>query len=719
MNRKNARLARSLPILLSLSTLGLGQFAFSQSVTYNGYYNGPKVDVNFINTPPAQYQECREKYINSTAKIYSACSFGVDEARRMAERFGGGKGKIEGYLRGFSWGLYKGVQMNQNDPQAQAVGAALNSDYLGRIDRATKDGAARGEAVGNANGSSEARLRFTSALDSGIIPSPKLDTIPEPAFSSNVADPYAQYVGQPQSLDAMLKSPVEDLGQIKVYSSYDSVYLGDMPQFNLYNYYFADGTYRFETAKWVDGNAAIAQWLTRPIDSKPQYEALGSDTVTVPVPNPAAGAPTTTQQAVDLKGIFKTSFVNAYAYYVNYYFSQNFFVNMDEGQRVGESIGKQVGIRYAQSSAEVKAFNAKFRRDEKAAYDSVYSNAYKTSFGGTYQDYATNPKPEIDSFEIVDETDDGIIQPGERVGVVFKVKNFGLANTSAQAILDGAQNPIASPAYALPGLKTTLIRTPMIASMSSDIHSSANVSLGLHVYGKGFNTITALRTAQVIRQVTPVSIDVNPIVAEGKANVTVTVKNNSRIASSSSVRVVLTDSAGRSFEQNIGIVNANQNATATFNLSGYNPLDLIKGNGIGVKAQMFLGELAVDELDGTIFTRQPESDLPSALALAAQNPANQNLALSLMNELVERIRVETTQIERRGYKDQPGSTYLYGALLSLRSRVQADSAKAIYAQLAGQIWQYRKAFTNFLGIKSANRSYFEAACRELNGGRKL
>jgi hypothetical protein len=698
----------------------ISQLGHAQSVTYNGYYNGPKVDVNFVSTPPAQYQECREKYINSTAKIFSACSFGVDEARRMAERFGGGKGKTEGYLRGFSWGLYRGVQGGSSDSQAQSVGAALNSDLLGRIDRAVKSGSDQGTAVGRTQGASEARTRFTRALDSNSTPDSRLNSVPEPQFSSRITDPYVEFVGQPLTVQTLLKDPNFDQSSIKVYSSYDSVFLGDVPQFNIWDYYFADGTYRFEMARWVESGAAFQQWVSRPIDTKPQYEALGTDSVIVPVQNPAPGAPATTQQTVDLKEIFKKSFINAYGYYVNYYFSQGFYTNMDEGQRVGETLGRIAGTQYAKNSAEVKAFNQKFRRDEKEAYFNVYNGAYTTAFNETYQDYLNHPKPEIDDFAIIDDVDDGIIQPGERFAVSFKVKNYGGKPSVLTARIDGAENAIDSPSYSIGALKTTVIRTPLIAQMSSNIHSNATVNLLLNVSGSGFNALTVQRSAEVIRQVTPVGIEIEPNVPEGKAIVTVKVRNNSRIPSSSSVRVLLSDSLGRSESQNLGTILAGQNANATFVLSGLNPIDLIKGQGVSVKAQMLLGDLAVDELKGTIFTRSPQTDLPYALAQTAQNRSDQNTALSLMTELSERIRIETDQIERRGYRNHPGDTYLFGALSSYRSRVQSDAAKEIYSKLAEQIWPYRKAFSNFLGIfKSANRKYFEHSCRELHNGRKF
>lgn len=691
----------------------------AQSVNNNGYYNGPKVDVNFVSTPPAQYPECREKYLNSTARIFSACSFGVDEARRMAERFGGGKGRIEGYLRGFSWGLYKGVQAGSGDSQAQGVGAALNSDLLGRIDRAVKAGSDQGVAVGRSSGASEARTRFNRALDSNLIPDARLQSIPEPVFSSRISDPYAQFVGQPETIQGLLRDPNLDQGSIRIYSSYDSVFLGDAPKFNLWDYYFSDGTYRFEMARWVEPAAAFQQWQARPIDSKPQYEALGTDSVAVAAPSPAPGAPTTIQQTIDLKDIFKKSFINAYGYYVNYYFSQNFYTNLDEGQRIGEALGRTVGTRYAKSSSEVQAFNQKFRRDEREAYVQSYSGAYSLAFTQTYQDYLNNPKPEIDDFSIIDELDDGIIQPGERFGVSFKIKNYGGKGSMATARVDGAELSVNSPEYAFGALKTTVVQTPMIAQMGRNVSSRANVRLLLAVSGSGYNSLTVQRTAEVIRQVTPVGIEITPNVPEGKALVVVKVRNNSRLPSSSSVRVQLIDSLGRMDVQNLGIILAAQNATAIFVVTELNPLDLLREPGVAVRAQMFLGDLAVDELSGAIVTRAPMVDLPNAFARAAQNPAEQNLALSLLSELRERIRKETDDIQKGGYRDEPGETYLFGLLQSYRSRTHSIEARQMFSSLAREIWSFRSAFTNFLGIKSANRNYFERACKELNGGRKL
>ncbi len=715
LRRMNIARFHSLPTLLLL----LSPATFAQSVTYSGYYNGPRVDVNFVQNPPAQYQECREKYINSTARIYSACSFGVDEARRMAERFGGGKGRIEGYLRGFSWGLHSSVQSNRSNPEAMALGAALNADLLGRIERASLEGASRGKSAGESRGSSEARKRFTLALDSGLNPNEEIGSIPPSSFSPRYQDAYTSLIGRPQTLEDMLKQPVEDLSQIRIYDSYDSVFLGDAPRFNLFDYYFGDGTYRFEMARWVDPQAAIQQWLNRPIDTKPQYEALGSDTVQVPVQNPKPGEPASRPETIQLKEIFRKSFVNAYGWYVNYYFSQNFYTQLDLGQRVGESIGKQVGYRYARESGQVKGFNEKFQRDERAAYEAVFEGAYRSSFATTFRDYATHSKPEVDSFDIIGELDDGILQPGERIAVSFRVKNYGKVSTEGKAYLEGVQNALYSKEISLPALRSTQVRTDFIGSISTSVQDSAILNIGLTVSGNGFGAFTVLQSARVMRQVTPMGIDVKTLAPTGQAIVSYSVKNHSRLNSSASVRVVLRDSTGRVLEENLGIVAGNQTATAQFQLDGYSPLDLIRGPGVTVRGQMFLGDLVIGELGATVLSQNPVADLARAFAEQSQDPARAELVRALQAELIERITGETENMERQGYDRQGDATYLQQALNAYRAKNNNPVAREAYSTLARALWPARKAFTNFIGIKSCNRKFFESAVRELNGGKKI
>jgi hypothetical protein len=172
-------------------------------------------------------------------------------------------------------------------------------------------------------------------------------------------------------------------------------------------------------------------------------------------------------------------------------------------------------------------------------------------------------------------------------------------------------------------------------------------------------------------------------------------------------------------EENLGIIAGNQTATAQFQLDGYSPLDLIRGPGITVRGQMFLGDLVVGELGGTVLSQNPVADLARAFAEQAQDASKADLVRALQAELVERITGETTNIDRRGYERQGDSTYLQQTLNAYRSKNQNAVARDAYSSLARSLWPARKAFTNFIGIKSCNRKFFESAVKELNAGKKI
>ena len=130
---------KSLPILTILSVV-MSANSFAQ---YRGYYDGPAVDVNFGATKPAKYAECDRFRDNTIARYLYSCEFGRDEADRMAERFGGGNGKIQGYLRGYAWGLYKSERAYENDQTEYAKGAAA----VDSIGNSMKSGLEAGRAI--------------------------------------------------------------------------------------------------------------------------------------------------------------------------------------------------------------------------------------------------------------------------------------------------------------------------------------------------------------------------------------------------------------------------------------------------------------------------------------------------------------------------------------------------------------------------------------------
>lgn len=65
---------------------------------------GPKFEFEFTRTR-RDSSVCRDRYRNDPR--YQACDDGRDASERVAEKYAGYNGRVEGYLRGFSWGLYR------------------------------------------------------------------------------------------------------------------------------------------------------------------------------------------------------------------------------------------------------------------------------------------------------------------------------------------------------------------------------------------------------------------------------------------------------------------------------------------------------------------------------------------------------------------------------------------------------------------------------------
>lgn len=409
------RMKKSATVFLGLMSLSVG----AERLALAGVYDGPAVDVNFINQKPAQYAEC-DQY--KTLPEYKACDFARDEAERMATRFGGGNGRIQGYLRGFSWGLYKTTKASQNDGTEMARGAAAidgTGDYQSKIQSGLQQGIADGQTRGASQGKSDAIARFSEAMDTGRTPNRTIK-IPTVDYAGPQVG-YEQLVGKPKTVADVLQQDInEDLGHLRVYDSWDETYLGERKPLTLQQLWFDNGTYVFQKEAWFDPNLAFQTWLQRPIDTRPKYNSLNQD-----APAPAPGAP-----AVDLQAVFRKSFVNCYSYYVNYYFSQTFFQNMDDGQVAGEMVGTQVGKRLAFEAGLVQAFNKRFQESARTTFYAAYNDAYTSSFNTNFDDYLNNPKIAVEFTGVVGESNMGIIQPGERITPVFTVRNYGGARTS-------------------------------------------------------------------------------------------------------------------------------------------------------------------------------------------------------------------------------------------------------------------------------------------------
>ena len=123
------------------------------------------LDINFNETEPREYEYCdkvisSDQTIPNAAKfdVFKACNYGLDDSRRMAERFGGGNGQIQGFLRGYAFGLKESYEVSSEDLKSYSQGQQ-SIDSLGEyMEAGLQDGINKGNNEGNDDGASEARV---------------------------------------------------------------------------------------------------------------------------------------------------------------------------------------------------------------------------------------------------------------------------------------------------------------------------------------------------------------------------------------------------------------------------------------------------------------------------------------------------------------------------------------------------------------------------------
>src|SRR5690606_327471 len=109
-------------------------------------YNGPRVDYDFQMSPPARFANCDAFERNDQQQHLKVCQFATAEARRMAEVFAGQEGRIEGYHRGYSWGLNQGIDININNVGEMRRGASELRYYDNKLAIADELGIDKAEA---------------------------------------------------------------------------------------------------------------------------------------------------------------------------------------------------------------------------------------------------------------------------------------------------------------------------------------------------------------------------------------------------------------------------------------------------------------------------------------------------------------------------------------------------------------------------------------------
>lgn len=704
-------------MLLALSSIlenGLTH-AYAQS----GRYNGPPMDFERTRREPPLYDECRHLY-DSSSREASACNFGVEEARRTAMKYGGGYGHIQGFLRGFSWGLHRMTDLTSYDSRAMRQGAQAADGMDSYINAAIQLGRQEGESQGRAAGIKMAVDRFASAVDTGKFPSSQF-TLP-PVLYAGEDNGYERFVDSngAKSPQQILQDELGSMNfHLRAYENLDRVFIGDIPRLSLRDAWRDDGLHRFDRKQWLDADAALKVWLERPVDSKSRYHSLNDskrkEFAAERDEKPAAGnQDSKATRSQDLQKIFKSSFVKAYKHYAQYYFSQEFYRTLDDGQMQGELVGIELGKRIAYQKGLIEAFNAKAKESSMRAFQSAFENTCRDSFRTTFFDYSDNAKLTADFLDVIGLTEDGIIQPGETIAVSFKVTNSGGQATSLRASMEGdVIEPHMLTLGSMPALATKVFKTAAIAAINPQLHTGTNANLLLKV-----NDIGVPHAEKVM---TPIQIASYKNVIEttaGMVRTAVAVQNISTRRSSGNVKVQLVFS-GKILAKELGAVEAGQFKETEMAISGMDPFELIKG--IDTVIQITMNDRFMSDSQFKLIPPDAKLELASYFdqlikgrAIVPENLPVEDRITSVKKLIADKNLIDVTADSNGNpWKDNKLSTMLGLLVHNLTSIDQTSAIKKVYAKLGKDLWEHRKKLGQVLFIKSGKRKEYESLCKEL------
>jgi hypothetical protein len=667
-------------------------------------YNGPSVDINHIKTPPAKFKFC-DRHINSSAKVYRACELGLSEAERMAIRYGGGHGKLEGFLTGFTWGLHERARLSRDDENSMAEGAATISDSSigATMEAGIREGMAEARRHALPRGEQDARQEFINALDNSNATLQAEPIVPSVSYNG-ITDAYQKLVG-PVKTDQQIIEQEVDLYQLPVEYSTDAVYLGEVRPLSIWDYFSYNGVYRFEKDKWYVPGKAWEVWLNvLNLDTKAEYLNLNIDQ-----PTDENGVIIT-----DLQAVFKEAFVQSYGYYINHHFSNNFHSQLGYGQVAGENIGTQVGKRIAFHKGLVQAYNQKFKESSKQRYLEEYATAYKQGYSEVFDFYSNNPVLELSIVEIIGESDNGVIEPSEKVAFKLEIKNYGNVSSSLDIGVSGDIEESTSESVSINALSSAVVTTGMLATIDSRLDSRDSASLLVSIAGINGSTAQA-STSQTVNNVVQIAqLDDRLDINSGKGTIGLTVENTTTLMTPGQVSAELRLD-GKSVETvSAGKLQAGSEKMVSLQFSKVDPLSMILSS---VNAEVVISLNGVEVESKTISLKASDREqaiidyLDGLLGKSALVPSGVS-ASTRLNDITSKIlelnsrEVRDIKSGRNLYKKNPTQT-IPGKLAIKAEASNTQDKKVHYHNMAVNMYKERKVFGWLSGKKGKMRKLLD------------
>ncbi len=410
----------------------------------------------------------------------------------------------------------------------------------------------------------------------------------------------------------------------------------------------------------------------------------------------------------DLKQIYQQAFIQSYENIAPFYYNNSYNDLLDDGTNAGAYVGTQVGQRLAFQTGLVTAYTSQFRQRENNAFyfgtPSLpgYQAAFKNAFDAEYLNYATHPQIGVDSFSIAGVRDDGIVEPGEGITASFIVRNYGGVDATLPITLGGDVSGAKATVIVAPKLKTLRQNGSLTANISSNVASQSNANVVLNIGDKRIPL-----SQYVTRQVTSGAANYSADYAHGTISVSLPIKNVSRVNSYDTVKVIVTDSLGRTQTLPIGFLAGGQVWSTPVNLTGFDQLDMIDGK-ITVQMQALLGSVSVGSATVIVSTNDRLNLIASAFEVIAQG-TDEALKTKIVNRIYSDVKDEAVNARVSEYNNIDS---LINALVSAKSsHLQTATTIAAYSKLADTlapiVKQMRGARIGIFGGRSVNQKFLE------------
>jgi hypothetical protein len=520
--------ALPLPALLLLITIPPALLA-----QYGSRYDGPRVRIDLVRDHPGDPDVCL-RYVDKSAESsirVEVCRFALAEAERMADRYGGGMGRLDGYLRGYAWGLHQRAAASSSDRGGLAAGREDAAKLETHLDAAWEIGEQHGETRGVDRARADVMQLFELAVEhrrqTGEIEMPSADFTTPSEYYDGEADGYRAHVGGIPTPQQILRNELK-VARLDVYRKWDRTYLGTSRPVGAWDLWRDDGVYSFDYRDRYDGDRALDAWLRRPVRGATRYSRLNDEYDG----NTPGEAP-----VLDLQLLFREVFIESYEFYVGYYYSRRYYENLDTGLVAGELIGIQLGQRMAYYRGLKEAFNQQFRTASQEAFAAAFERQYGATFTATFDEFLHSAQLDLRLLEIVGVVDDGVLQPGESIAARLAVINFGGEGTEVTIRLEPGSHLEVAGSYVdqVEALETREILTDPVGRVTDGTRPGEQIVIVLDVDG------SRLEHSEVVRRILGIHhLEYDPFdVPGGAVRVRATIENLSTITTTSQVDVTL------------------------------------------------------------------------------------------------------------------------------------------------------------------------------------